>query len=148
MSSFVDYLGVNANIMNLGNKRGMTDYIDFIKISDLVKPYYKGLDCFNRPFVTMRVIVNHVGTETEYAQTFFQRYTEDYDQVNSGRVVGVEEFMDTCGGIRDNELKFIKRLIDGETVSGTDIPERCLRTIGGIFNDNIDPNEYSIRLGK
>lgn len=136
----------SVNTLDLRDKVGHTDYIDFIDVENLKKPVYTGTDYFRRKFVTMRVIVTKGGEEIEYAQTFFQRYT-DGEMIVSGRVVGRSEFMDTCGGMKDEELFFIKKLIEGETVSGVDIPYRCLRAIGGWMNSNIDPDEYKIRLG-
>ena len=54
---------------------GSTDYIDRIKPCDLSHPIMIGIDCFNRPFVSIRT--SCLDTGDVVVDTLFQRYSDD-----------------------------------------------------------------------
>jgi hypothetical protein len=62
-------------IIDIKDRRGLTDYIDFLKKSDLSSPAMRGIDCFNRPFIAFKAKNNETGEK--FAQVIFQRYTKD-----------------------------------------------------------------------
>ena len=41
-------------ILDIQNKVGHTDYIDFIGYNQITHPIMKGIDCYNRPFFVIR----------------------------------------------------------------------------------------------
>lgn len=67
-------------VLDLKNRRGATDYIDFVKNDEMTSPIMKGIDCFKRPFLAIKVKCTYKTEElepTEVVGTFFQRYTDD-----------------------------------------------------------------------
>ena len=64
----------NLPVLDLKDETGFSDYIDFIKAENMDHPIMIGVDCFNRPFMAIKVKTN----EDKYVVgTFFQRYTDD-----------------------------------------------------------------------
>lgn len=57
------FYGVGENIINklpvldLGNRRGSTDYIDFIRVNEMKYSLMKGIDCHRRPFIAFKCSV-------------------------------------------------------------------------------------------
>lgn len=76
-------------ILDIGNKMGWTDYIDFIKAPEntdtdneaiyATAPIMRGIDAYSRPFVTFKIDVYDPETDRKWQEvgTFFQRYTND-----------------------------------------------------------------------
>ena len=63
--------------LNIGNKVGTTEYIDFIKWDEVTESVMKGIDCFGRPFLVVKFLVNgDTDTPLELMQTFFKRYSD------------------------------------------------------------------------
>jgi hypothetical protein len=74
----------NAQVYNIGNKKGMTDYIDFIQPRDFPEKcnLMYGIDCYNRFFLTH---CYKDTSENNYVMTLFQRYSDQHDFfVNGG----------------------------------------------------------------
>jgi hypothetical protein len=68
--------------LDLGNKIGSTDYIDFVKIDDMLSNIMKGVDYYGRHFVSIKYWVTDTTDMTKPYQsvgTFFQRYSDDPD---------------------------------------------------------------------
>lgn len=72
-------------VLDIGDRKGSTDYIDFIKAEDMNYPIMRGLDCFNRAFVAFKVNIalkpgvdDSFGTKVpgQIVGTFFRRYTD------------------------------------------------------------------------
>lgn len=63
--------------LDLGRTCGSTEYIDFIRASDMSHPIMTGVDVFKRPFITIKFLVEFKDDEKpqEMVGTFFQRYT-------------------------------------------------------------------------
>ena len=71
---------LNSQHIDIGDKCGMTGYIDFIKSSDFINQNYKtniiyGYDDMSRFFIS--ILYNDQLTNKTKIVTFFQRYTED-----------------------------------------------------------------------
>ena len=64
---------------------GSTGYIDGIPFKDLSAPIMKGIDGFNRAFITLRIVMNKKNSkitnsgnpEQKHVQTLFQRYSNN-----------------------------------------------------------------------
>lgn len=70
----------NLPILDLKNRRGRTDYIDFITFDEMPYNIMKGIDCYNRPFIAFKFKVtdrNNLDDSSYAVGTFFQRYTND-----------------------------------------------------------------------
>jgi len=61
--------------IDLKDRRGATDYIDFIQVSDLPVDCHlaRGVDVFKRTFLAFKVLVEQ---KEECVMTLFQRYTD------------------------------------------------------------------------
>ncbi len=66
--------------LDLGTKRGYTDYIDFICADDMSHSLMIGVDC-RRPFLAIKLkVMSDDKKETEIVGTIFQRYSDqDHD---------------------------------------------------------------------
>ncbi|QLH36215.1 MAG: hypothetical protein HWD61_08810 [Parachlamydiaceae bacterium] len=60
-------------ILDLGNRKGATGYIDFLSPKELNYPLMKGVDCHQRPFIACKLL-NTRGES--FVVTLFQRYTD------------------------------------------------------------------------
>lgn len=60
-------------ILDIGTRVGHTQYIDFIKATELTSTVMRGRDVYNRPFITLRYKYD----EHQNIATIFQRYTND-----------------------------------------------------------------------
>jgi hypothetical protein len=61
-------------ILDLGNKSGITNYIDFVTVEDVNAPIMKGIDVYKRPFLTLRIQDRLENTVSVH--TIFRRYTD------------------------------------------------------------------------
>ena len=91
--------------LNIENKMGATNYIDFLKWSDVKHPVMYGFDICNRLFFVVKGKINN----EKVMQTFFQRYT-DGNSWNSGANY-TTRFIRTEGGMTDDQFKFLFKLI-------------------------------------
>ena len=46
--------------LNISNKIGLTEYIDFIKWNEVTESVMKGVDCFGRPFLVVKFLLNGI----------------------------------------------------------------------------------------
>lgn len=101
--------------LDIKERTGWTDYIDFIDEKELTSPVMRGVDIFRRKFITIMVKI-----EGEiYSQTFFQRYTDGLGWMG-GRIG--REIFSTCGGMKDFHYNFIDNLItNGEALLTKDL---------------------------
>ena len=83
------------NILDIGNRVGLTDYIDFLKESEITHNLMKGVDVYNRKFIVMKVGIMNPKTGKLYRlqQVFFQRYTNELYDWMTATIVGNVEFM-------------------------------------------------------
>ena len=64
--------------LDIGNRKGWTDYIDFIRPNEFTTSGVQGVDCYRRPFICLKMKCTFDSGETCYRfQTFFRRYTDD-----------------------------------------------------------------------
>ena len=69
-------------VLDLKDKIGSTDYIDFVKIEDMTHNIMKGVDFYRRKFVSIKYWITDTTEPINSYQavgTFFQRYTDDPD---------------------------------------------------------------------
>ena len=59
-------------VLALGNERGATDYIDFLTPERLSHSIMKGIDCCDRPFISMKL----KDKTNTFVVTFFQRFSD------------------------------------------------------------------------
>ena len=100
------YYELNCPILDLGTRSGWTDYIDFITWEEVTEPVMKGIDCYGRKFVVVKFLVNQI----RIMQTFFQRYTNGSGWMGCGHAT--INLIDTSGGMRDNQVDFIRNIIN------------------------------------
>ena len=60
-SNILDFTNNSYPILDVGNRQGMTDYIDFIHESEVTSPVMRGIDRFKRPFIVMKVVCTFKG---------------------------------------------------------------------------------------
>ena len=103
----------NLPILELGDRVGATQYIDFINKSEVTHPVMKGTDCYNRKFIVIKVIVD----KKLCIQTFFQRY-DDSNQLWMGAIVrgNCYSLLDTCGGMLYSQAELLKDVIEEKQV--------------------------------
>jgi hypothetical protein len=96
-------------VLDLGDKVGMTDYIDFVRLEDVTAPVMRGVDVYRRPFLTLRVINRKTGKLSVH--TIFQRYTDCVSPWCCG--TRYERIVETC--LRESEKEFLTRLFKHES---------------------------------
>ena len=70
----------NLPILDLKGRRNFTGYIDFIIPDEMPYNIMKGIDYYNRPFISFKFYVTNKNDFIDtncYIGTFFQRYTDD-----------------------------------------------------------------------
>lgn len=103
----------NIPILDIGDRFGPTDYIDFIQWNEVTSPVMCGIDKDSRKFLVIKFIVN--GT-MKFMQTFFQRYTNcNYNWQGCGHATPT--LFETSGtGITDEQWRLIKDVVEGNHV--------------------------------
>jgi phosphosulfolactate synthase (CoM biosynthesis protein A) len=110
-----------TTVLDLGDRRGHTDYIDFIKQSDVTTSLSKGIDVFRRPFFVLLGIAHFESgdeMDIEVFQTFFQRYT-DNDSLWMGCGHHGINLMETSGGMSEAQIELLQELIRNKKVKVT-----------------------------
>ena len=118
-------------ILDIGNRRGSTDYIDFITPKeDMSSPVMIGLDTFCRPFICLVCVCfddDSLSSPKYYAQTFFQRYTNEMSWASGSAYVKNSnnyernEILETSGGMKDSQINFINDLLLNYTMKNIEI---------------------------
>ena len=99
--------------LDVGQRMGHTDYIDYIDVKELSEPIMKGVDCCNRPFLVVKCIVG----KDVYGQTFFQRYTDDKNLWMGCILCGASSMFCTIGGMTKHQALLLQNIINGECVT-------------------------------
>lgn len=107
--------------LDLGQRQGSTDYIDFVRVDDMTSPIMFGIDVCRRPFVSV-LLSDKDGKQ--FVITGFQRYTDS-------------EHPFCVGGM--HHWFFFKH-------NAEDITEKFTRLFAGEEIASVD-NEHVIRLG-
>jgi len=100
----------NIPVLNIGNRQGSTDYIDFITYDEVTSPIMTGVDKFNRRFIVIKA--EFEGIDKKFMQTFFQRYTDGDRWISDFR----NNFIETVGGMTEDQMLLIQDLLDREEV--------------------------------
>jgi len=100
----------NIPILDIRNRQGSTDYIDFLTYDEVTSPIMTGVDVFNRRFIVIKAKIE--GIDTKFMQTFFQRYTDGDLWISDFR----NNFIETVGGMTVDQMLLIQDLLDGEEV--------------------------------
>jgi hypothetical protein len=122
-------------VLEIGDRKGGTGYIDFLRWSEVTGPKMRGTDCYGRPFLVVKFAVLDRETETEvdrvYMETFFQRYSNSRT-VWQGAGHATPQLIYTMGGMEHEQFAFVNRILEGETVkisedlrSSTDAGQKC-----------------------
>ncbi len=78
MPSFLPIIDAdNVPILDLGDRRGATGYIDFLRAEEMTHPIMRGVDVYHRPFVAIKAQTKGECRFREVVGVFFQRYTND-----------------------------------------------------------------------
>lgn len=103
------------DVFDLKGRMGVTDYIDFLKRDEVPKNVMKGVDCYGRRFLTMKIGGIDLKTNEFFktGQVFFERYTGERS-IASGNFEGI--FIWTTGGTTPIQYKLINDLVDGKLV--------------------------------
>ena len=96
-------------ILDIGEREGHTDYLDFIKLKELKYPVMKGCDRHGREFIVIKIIISN----KVYAQTFFQRYYDDGNLWMGCMVWGAPCFLTTLGGMQLYQAKLLQLILKG-----------------------------------
>ena len=100
-------------ILNIGDRKGNTGYIDFIQEKELgLNSVMKGNDCIQRPFIIIKAeLVLSNGDTIPTISTFFQRYNDCKSLWqccgHSGRLL-----MNTDGGMSEIQFEFLNQLLN------------------------------------
>jgi len=109
----------NYPILDIGDKNGSTDYLDFIKYIDVSNSITKGKDKYNRSFFVIRALITRSDNSTESTlETFFQRYTENYSLWHGCGHDG-NYFISTDGGMNIKQANFLIELLENKYVNLT-----------------------------
>ena len=127
----VDFYDKIHDILDLKGRMGITHYIDFLTIKEVSKNLMKGIDKFNRKFITIKVgiIDSKTGKIKKKQQVFFQRYSGESGWMGAS-LQG--QFMETYGGMTESQYKLLNDLVNGKTI----IIEDCHR-ISNYLNGDI-----------
>lgn len=99
---------LNVPMLDVGDRIGDTDYIDYIKLDELICPVMKGIDLLLRPFIVIKFVIEGQIRH----QTFFQRYTNNEHFWITSNTFGTIPLMDSYGGMKMNQEEFLKSLIE------------------------------------
>ena len=105
----------NLPILNIGNRQGDTDYIDFIRPNQVEYPAMKGYDLFNRPFIVIKFYLDY---KHICVQTFFQRYSNNKMFWLSAGHFG-QHLINTRTGITIHQTELISKILNGQKVQLT-----------------------------
>lgn len=116
------FYDLDCAYLDVGQRVGWTQYIDFITWEEVTDPIMKGRDCYHRKFIVIKFVVN----QTRVMQTFFQRYTGGDGWMGCGHAT--TNLFDTSGGMRDNQIEFIRKITEGSKCILTEDLSPCLQT--------------------
>ena len=118
MSNLWDNLQVP--LLDVGSRKGDTNYIDYIRMSEMTSPIMKGIDYLIRPFIIFKFIVKG---EIRY-QIIFQRYSNNENYWMSGGPS--ESALLYTSGITITQYEFLNTLFTNKhhIISSTIFPER------------------------
>jgi hypothetical protein len=121
LQNIMDY---NCKILDIKDRFGNTNYIDFIKQSEVTENIMKGVDDNERPFIVFKaeLVYNTNNTNTKIIKktftTFFQRYTDNkllwHTCGDDGNLL-----FDSNGGANLVQIKLIEELLKNKYIDLT-----------------------------
>lgn len=97
--------------LNIGNRMGPTDYLDFIRLDEVKYPFMKGIDKYGRYFFVLKLKINN----DIIMETYFQRYSYGMNWQACGKYS--YRFLYTCGGgLNKDQKDLLINLIKGEKI--------------------------------
>lgn len=121
LQNIMDY---NCKILDIKDRFGATNYIDFIKQSEVTENIMKGVDDNERPFIVFKaeLVYNTNNTNTKIIKktftTFFQRYTDNkllwHTCGDDGNLL-----FDSNGGANLVQIKLIEELLKNKYIDLT-----------------------------
>ena len=149
----IDSLKTKYNYLSIGDKRGLTGYIDFINVQELTMPVAYGRDIYNRSFVTIcaDMVYDDEDNKTiiSTCTTIFKRYYETKSCIWASGSSYRKLFV-TVGGINSAQLRFVCDLLrDGEVIFDKETydDERMKSLRLCVYNDeNRNPNRIVLAL--
>lgn len=119
--SLNELLKINLPLLNIGEKKGLTGYIDFINPNDINENAMNGYDSSNRYFIVFKsTVFFEDGTKENYFTTFFKRYYDNdllyHTAGNNGKLL-----FETVGGAKTYQILFLCKLLENGEVNGNDI---------------------------
>lgn len=97
----------NIPILDIGRRKGATDYIDFINYHEVNEPVMKGTDIYGRDFIVLKFVIDNICG----MQTFFQRYSDSYN-LWMGCGPSDKILMNTIGGVKQIQAQLIRDIIN------------------------------------
>jgi hypothetical protein len=129
-------------ILDIGDRVGITGYIDFIDTSEFTEPFNKGIDKYERKFVSFRANIEYEdGTTIETFTTLFQRYSE---RENLWMGAGRREtyLFATDGGTNLQQLQLVLKLLQEGSVDITgEMVDECRLPRSKILWRPVDKNK-------
>lgn len=120
--------------LNIGNRVGHSNYVDFLTFDEVTEPVMTGIDVFQRPFMVIKIDVfdHNDNFKKRLMETFFQRYTDDkYLWMGCGHATN--NLISTIGGMKPCQFHLINDLLDNKYVkilechipdTGTDVGDK------------------------
>ena len=112
----------NFDTLDIDERQGLTGYIDFIDINEIISPVMKGIDMFDRCFITLCAEVEYNNETVQTFTTFFKRYT-DSDIIWHACGKYNNQLMVSDGGMNMQQFNLLSDLLKYGTVvfdDGTD----------------------------
>jgi hypothetical protein len=129
-------------ILDISDRVGITGYIDFIDTSEFVEPFNKGIDKYERKFVSFRANIEYEdGTTIETFTTLFQRYS---GRENLWMGAGRREtyLFATDGGTNLQQLQLVLKLLQEGSVDITgEMVDECRLPRSKILWRPVDNNK-------
>jgi hypothetical protein len=113
LQNIIDY---NCKLLDVRERFGDTNYIDFIKQSEVTENIMKGIDDHERPFIVFKaeLVYNTNNKNTKIIKktftTFFQRYTDNKLLWHTCGHDG-ELLFDSNGGANLVQIKMVEELL-------------------------------------
>lgn len=105
--------------LDVGQRNGATDYIDYLKWDEVKESVMVGVDKFRRKFIVFKMLVNDT---IPVMQTFFQRYTDGKSWVGCGHATK-HNLLFTEGGMNTDQFRLLNTIASGKRVSLEDNPK-------------------------
>ena len=110
----MDFFNNIPDTLDIGDRTGWTQYIDFLKREEVPQNMMKGIDIFGRKFITLKVgIMKDSGKLFKTGQVFFQRYTGGNIWMGA---VFEGKFIFTDGGMTSEQFDLIDKIVKGKKV--------------------------------